>query len=78
MFTDPALAGVTDPALAGATDKAMLRLLTQRLLLSPTSNRIRDAREFVFGFAGDRPAYFFGHPFLAVGHNIPYNSSHRD
>ncbi len=52
--------------------------LTQRLLLSLTSNRIRDAREFVFGFAGDRPAYFFGHPFLAVGHNIPYNSSHRD
>jgi hypothetical protein len=63
----------TDPALAGVTDKAM-----QRLLLSLTSNRIRDAREFVFGFAGDRPAYFFGHPFLAVGHNIPYNSSHRD
>ncbi len=68
----------TDPALAGVTDKAMLRLLTQRSLLSPTSNGIRDAREFVFGFAGDRPAYFFGHPFLAVAHNIPYNSSHRD
>ena len=57
-------------AFAGVTDGAML--------LSLTSNGIRDAREFVFGFAGDRPAYFFGHPFLAVGRNIPYNSSHRD
>jgi hypothetical protein len=68
----------TDPALAGVTDKAMLRLQTQRLLLSLTSNRIRDAREFVFGFAGARPRVFLGHPFLAVGRNIPYNSSHRD
>jgi prevent-host-death family protein len=48
------------------------------MLLSLTSNRIRDAREFVFGFAGARPRVFFGHPFLAVGRNIPYNSSHRD
>ena len=70
--------GATSCRPSAFTDKAMLRLPTQRLLLSLTSNRIRDAREFVFGFAGDRPAYFFGHPFLAVGHNIPYNSSHRD
>src|SRR5882762_4496379 len=64
--------GATNCRLSAFTDNAMLRLLTQRLRLSLTSNGIRDAREFVFGFAGDRPAYFLATLFLAVGYDIPY------
>jgi hypothetical protein len=63
--------GATSCRPSAFTDKATLRLLTQRLLLSLTSNRIRDAREFVFGFAGDRPACFLATFSLPLDITLP-------